>query len=201
MALNTATILNCSKTLLGVRPVYSRCDRVDRDWPYVPPGAGAGSRRCPGDTISHRSRSGGSWCTPCTAWAQGRCSHGSTGGGSPGLGSCWRSCCSLEHLGGRCYSVAGAGQLSPVTVGWAAVPGTAGKGWLSGTGDFSVPYSTSCQCFSNPGALAACAALAISRVHSPVGSSPQKCTERKGQSSKLVASLSLGRGSSREDLG
>ena len=34
---------------------------------------------------------------------------------------------------------AGTEKSSPVYAGWVAVPGTAGEGLLSGTGDFSVP--------------------------------------------------------------
>jgi len=39
-----------------------------------------------------------------------------------------------------------------------------------------------------------------SNFHVPVGFSPQKCTERNGHSSNVVAKVSLGRGKSRMDL-
>ena len=39
-----------------------------------------------------------------------------------------------------------------------------------------------------------------SRVHSPIGDSPQKCTDMKGQSSNDVAKESLGLGSNNVDL-
>jgi hypothetical protein len=64
----------------------------------------------------------------------------------------------------------------------------------------AVPYRINCQLSNTPAFLLFDFAAVTSKVHVPLGGSPQKCTERKGQLSKALSVLSLGLGNNSEDL-